>query len=197
VARYFVLSNPASVVAILLTILGWANPFTWMAKLRLLVARGSESILTRLRSIMSARWWTSGEYARDSAMQWLRTKAKKLLAVAEEGLLRFSDGRKMIHIFMKPTSWCLKWAHEMDFEPRDIKPDIPRRLDLCYATEGAFAERIRFSPARNPEVTKRTFRQVPTERPFESTGTDLARKMESLMSISSGHGLVSRSRQVG
>jgi len=25
----------------------------------------------------------------------------------------------------------LKWAHESDYDPRDIEPDLPRRLDLC------------------------------------------------------------------
>jgi hypothetical protein len=27
----------------------------------------------------------------------------------------------------------LKWAHEGTFDPQDIEPDLPRRLDLCYA----------------------------------------------------------------
>jgi hypothetical protein len=32
--------------------------------------------------------------------------------------------------FLNP--FVLKWAHESDFTPKDIEPDIPRRLDLCY-----------------------------------------------------------------
>lgn len=29
----------------------------------------------------------------------------------------------------------LKWAHEPDLQPRDIDPDLPKRLDLCYAVQ--------------------------------------------------------------
>ena len=29
----------------------------------------------------------------------------------------------------------LKWAHESDFKPKEIEPDIPRRLDLCYGMQ--------------------------------------------------------------
>jgi hypothetical protein len=30
----------------------------------------------------------------------------------------------------------LKWANEPDFGPRDIAPEVPRRVDLCYAVNG-------------------------------------------------------------
>ena len=30
----------------------------------------------------------------------------------------------------------LKWAHELDFGPRDVERDVPRRADLCYAVDG-------------------------------------------------------------
>ncbi len=30
----------------------------------------------------------------------------------------------------------LKWANEPDFGPRDIEPEVPRRVDLCYAVNG-------------------------------------------------------------
>lgn len=33
--------------------------------------------------------------------------------------------------FVAPV--VLKWAHELDFGPRDVEHDPPRRLDLCYA----------------------------------------------------------------
>ena len=35
--------------------------------------------------------------------------------------------------FLNPL--VLKWAHEPDFRPRDIDPDIPKRLDLCLAVQ--------------------------------------------------------------
>ena len=35
--------------------------------------------------------------------------------------------------FLNPV--VLKWAHESDFRPREIDPDIPRRLDLCLAVQ--------------------------------------------------------------
>jgi hypothetical protein len=35
--------------------------------------------------------------------------------------------------FVNPV--VLKWAHESDLGPRDIDPDIPRRLDLCVAIQ--------------------------------------------------------------
>lgn len=35
--------------------------------------------------------------------------------------------------FVNPV--VLKWAHEMDFDPKDVETDIPRPLDLCYAVQ--------------------------------------------------------------
>jgi hypothetical protein len=29
----------------------------------------------------------------------------------------------------------LKWAHENDFNPKDIEADLPRRLDLCFGMQ--------------------------------------------------------------
>jgi len=43
---------------------------------------------------------------------------------------RFQNVREYRHI-MK-----LKWAHEKDFASKDIEPDIPRRLDVCYIHKG-------------------------------------------------------------
>ena len=41
------------------------------------------------------------------------------------------DGHVIKHPnFNSPA--VLKWAHEPDFAPKDIEPDLPRRLDLCY-----------------------------------------------------------------
>lgn len=36
--------------------------------------------------------------------------------------------------FVAPRT--LKWAHEPDWDSRDIEPDVPRRADLCYAVDG-------------------------------------------------------------
>jgi len=36
--------------------------------------------------------------------------------------------------FVAPRT--LKWAHEPDWDPRDIEPDVPRRADLCYTVDG-------------------------------------------------------------
>jgi hypothetical protein len=45
-----------------------------------------------------------------------------------------SNGQFRCHPdFVNPVA--LKWAHETDFGPKDIEPDIPRRLDLCYAVQ--------------------------------------------------------------
>lgn len=35
--------------------------------------------------------------------------------------------------FVAPAT--LKWANEMDYDPKDIETGLPRRLDLCYATQ--------------------------------------------------------------
>lgn len=37
--------------------------------------------------------------------------------------------------FKNPVT--LKWGHEPDFDPRDVEPDMPRRLDVCYARESS------------------------------------------------------------
>ncbi len=45
-----------------------------------------------------------------------------------------SNGQFRCHPdFVNPV--VLKWAHETDFGPKGIEPDIPRRLDLCYAVQ--------------------------------------------------------------
>ena len=36
---------------------------------------------------------------------------------------------------MFSAPFILKWAHEKDYDPKDIEPDLPRRLDLCYGLE--------------------------------------------------------------
>jgi hypothetical protein len=43
--------------------------------------------------------------------------------------------------FVAPV--VLKWAHELDFGPRDVEHDPPRRLDLCYALPTQ-PDRLRF-----------------------------------------------------
>lgn len=40
----------------------------------------------------------------------------------------------------------LKWAHESDYDPRDIEKDVPKRLDLCFAVQDRPNELIFFTP---------------------------------------------------
>jgi len=47
---------------------------------------------------------------------------------------RGPDGKYQPHPdFVNPV--VLKWANEPDFGPRNIDPDRPRRLDLCYTVQ--------------------------------------------------------------
>ena len=47
--------------------------------------------------------------------------------------------------FVNPA--ILKWAHEPDFNPKDIE-DLPRRLDLCYTDQSVLHSLIFFTPIR-------------------------------------------------
>jgi hypothetical protein len=44
------------------------------------------------------------------------------------------QGPVPVEDFVAPRT--LKWAHEPDWDPRDIEPDVRRRADLCYAVDG-------------------------------------------------------------
>lgn len=60
--------------------------------------------------------------------------AKECRAHLIEVKVRNDDGIFLRHPdFLNPV--VLKWAHEPDFGPRDIDPDIPKRLDLCMAVQ--------------------------------------------------------------
>jgi hypothetical protein len=55
----------------------------------------------------------------------------RLMSVAS--LTAFGEPRPAAG-FVAPRT--LKWANELDPNPRDIEPDVPRRADLCYAIQG-------------------------------------------------------------
>jgi len=60
--------------------------------------------------------------------------AKKCQGRLIEVSIREPDGEFRPHPdFVNPV--VLKWAREPDFGPRDIDPDLPRRLDLCCAAQ--------------------------------------------------------------
>jgi hypothetical protein len=54
-------------------------------------------------------------------------QAIRVFTVAGDGSITPHPG------FLSPV--LLKWAHETDFAPRDIDPDLPRRLDLCVSSQ--------------------------------------------------------------
>ena len=56
--------------------------------------------------------------------------------------------------FLNPV--VLKWAHEVDFGPRDIDPDLPRRLDLCFAVQ-SMPEVLRFFTPKIPTGNRTDF----------------------------------------
>jgi len=45
------------------------------------------------------------------------------------------DSGNFIKHNMFSAPMILKWAHESDYEPRNIEPDLPRRLDLCLGMQ--------------------------------------------------------------
>lgn len=46
--------------------------------------------------------------------------------------------------FVSPV--VLKWAHEINFDIKDVEPDIPKRLDLCYGVQSKPGVLIFFTP---------------------------------------------------
>jgi len=53
--------------------------------------------------------------------------------------------------FLNPL--VLKWAHELDYGPRDIDPDLPRRLDLCIGIQQC-PQVFSFMTERTPRGTQ-------------------------------------------
>ena len=51
------------------------------------------------------------------------------------GLQIEDESGNFINHDMFSAPMVLKWAHENDFESKDIEPDLPRRLDLCYGMQ--------------------------------------------------------------
>lgn len=47
-------------------------------------------------------------------------------------------------MFLNP--FVLKWAHESDYDPKDIEKDLPKRLDLCYGLQSKPCSLFFFTP---------------------------------------------------
>ena len=58
--------------------------------------------------------------------------------------------------FVNPT--VLKWAHEPDYEPKDIKIDLPRRLDLCYVISSS-PDVLSFFADKRPSGNRTNFQR--------------------------------------
>jgi hypothetical protein len=71
----------------------------------------------------------------------------RLLAVADHDLAPHPG-------FQNPC--VLKWSHEPDFDPREIEPDVPRQLDLCY-TLATQPEILRFFTPKRPDGNQTDF----------------------------------------
>jgi hypothetical protein len=64
-----------------------------------------------------------------------------------EVAVRDENGNFTRHpLFSNP--FVLKWAHEDDFNPRDVENDLPRRLDFCYSIQSIPDKLIFFTPQK-------------------------------------------------
>ena len=130
--------------------LSFLNPAKWTERawgyftrptLRVYFDANETYHLRKVADLGGARGFFCHLMVRNDGKQTARDCQGRLIEVH----MRDSNGQFKPHPdFVSPV--VLKWAHETDFTRRDIEPDLPRRLDLCYAVESMPGVLIFFTP---------------------------------------------------
>jgi len=133
------------------TILGWINPIKWAERGFAFLNRPKLSLYFDTNQSYHTRnlvdhGGVPGFFCHVMVKNNGKLIAKKCRARLLEVSIQDIDGISFMPAqgFVSPVT--LKWAHEPDFEPRDIEPDLPRRLDLCYSLQSQQDRIIFFAP---------------------------------------------------
>lgn len=120
-------------------ILGLLNPLNWVEKgckylrrpkLRIYLDPNKTYHTRALADLGGTPGFFCHLMVRNDGKEVAKACQGRLIEVNSRG----PDGEYQPHPdFVNPV--VLKWAHEPDFGPRNIEPDLPRRLDLCYAVQ--------------------------------------------------------------
>ena len=124
---------------------------TSMARLRRYLRRSSLHVYFEAASTYQIRevaGGASGYFCHVMVRNDSRTTARKCRGRLLEISMRNPDGSTSpAPGFLAPV--FLKWAHEPDFDPRDVERGRPRRLDLCFALASS-PDQLRFFAPPSP-----------------------------------------------
>jgi len=124
---------------LILSILSFLNPFAWMSKGRKYYRRPklvvyfdpNETYHTR---VVTDQNNTPGFFCHVMVKNEGKDIAENCRGRVIDIQIEDNSGNFIKHnMFSAPM--ILKWAHESDYEPRDIETDLPRRLDLCCGVQ--------------------------------------------------------------
>jgi len=124
---------------LILLILNFLNPLAWISKgvryyTRPKITVYYDSNETYITTSIADQNDTSGYFCHVMVENTGKEIAKNCRARVIEIQVEDKAGLFKKHkSFLAPMT--LKWAHELDFNPKDIENDIPRRLDLCFGME--------------------------------------------------------------
>jgi hypothetical protein len=123
----------------LTVIIGWLNPMEWVKGLVGYFRRAKLCLYfdpqsTYHKRLIVDRGNALGIFChlmvRNEGKQTARNCRARLIFVKHKD----SSGQFVLHPdFVNPV--ILKWAHETDFDSKDVEAGLPRRLDLCYVIE--------------------------------------------------------------
>jgi hypothetical protein len=120
-------------------VIGLLNPVKWIEKayhhlrrprLRIYYDPNETYLVRRVRELRGAPGFFCHLMVKNEGKVTARACHARLMKVHVQDA---SGDYKPHPGFINPV--VLKWAHEADFEPRDIDRDLSKRLDLCYTVE--------------------------------------------------------------
>ena len=121
------------------TITGWLNPINWIIRVMKYIRRPQLGIYYDPKET----YYKANDYGFNGRLGLfchVMVKNKgKMVARNCVGDLKTIEKRINNTYEKIPSYVCvmrLKWAHEKDFTSKDIDPDVPRRLDVCYVHKG-------------------------------------------------------------
>ncbi len=124
---------------LLLSILNFLNPFFWINKVikyykrpKLVVYYDANETyhLRGIAELNNVQGFFCHLMVKNDGKEIAKNCRARLIDVQIEG----KNGNFTKHkMFSAPM--ILKWAHEKDFNPKNIENDIPRRLDICYGIQ--------------------------------------------------------------
>jgi hypothetical protein len=123
----------------ILTILGWFNPINLIGIITNLFTQPKlEIYYDKNETYHKVKDLSFNRITGNFAHVMVKNKGRRTAAncIAELRSIEIQNNGTYQHIPEYRKIMRLKWAHEIDFMPKDIETDIPRRLDVCYVHQG-------------------------------------------------------------